>query len=306
MSMFADMPTRISVIIPSLNSLFIDRTLVSVKAQQFDLSSVEVLVVGLDDAGCVQEDEWVQFVSTGEPVWPGTARNIGASHATGEVFVFLDADCVARPDWLARLIDRFCNSVVAVVGGGVNFEFDNYWALCDNLSVFHEQLAGTSRATRPVLASINLAVRRSAFEAIGGFDDSYHTRASEDVDFVLRLRQQGYQLFFEPEAVVTHLGGRRTFRDMWTHTWVFGQYSTRVRPEYADQRGGPGFLQHWSSLGLLSPVVAAGLTLRAFRHRTLWRYWYAAPGIFLAKWAWTLGAAHRLWLRARGQEGELA
>lgn len=297
-----DMSAKTSVIIPNLNSPLIGHTIDSIRTQQFDLSSVEVVVVGLDDAGYVRQDALVQFVSTGEPVWPGVARNIGASHAGGDILVFIDADCTARRDWLARLMNRFRDPTVDVVGGGVDFQFDNYWMLCDNLSVFHEQLAGTPRATRPTLITINLAVRRSAFEAVGGFDNSYHTRAGEDVDLTLRLHKQGYPLYFEPEAVVVHLGGRRTLLDMWAHTWVFGWYSTRVRPRYVQQRGGPGFLQSWWSLGLLSPIVASGLTVRAFRHRALWRYWYAVPGVFLAKWAWTLGAAHRLWSQARDKD----
>jgi GT2 family glycosyltransferase len=292
------MSPDVSIIIPSLDSAYIHRTLASIREQQFDLARAEVLVVGLDEARLVEEDRLVRFISTDQPIWPGVARNLGVAQSRGKILVFLDADCVARYDWLARLMDRYYDPTVQVVGGAVDFQFENYWMLCDNLSVFHEQLAGTPRATHPTLASINLSVRRSAFEAVGGFDNSYHTRAGEDIDLCLRLGQQGYQLHFEPDAVVTHLGGRRTFREMWDHTWVFGHYSTRVRPEYAGQRGGPAFLQHGWSLALLSPAVAAGLTLRVFRRRALWRHWYAAPGVFLAKWAWTLGAANRLRIRA--------
>ena len=52
-----------------------------------------------------------------------------------------------------------------------------------------------------------LAVRREAFEAIGGFDPGYFM-FFEDVDLGLRLGKAGYASVYVPSARVTHLGGR--------------------------------------------------------------------------------------------------
>jgi N-acetylglucosaminyl-diphospho-decaprenol L-rhamnosyltransferase len=54
-----------------------------------------------------------------------------------------------------------------------------------------------------------LLVRRSAFEAIGGFDDSYFMYF-EDVDLGARLSEAGWQNLYVPAAVVTHTGAHST------------------------------------------------------------------------------------------------
>ena len=54
-----------------------------------------------------------------------------------------------------------------------------------------------------------LLVRRSAFDAIGGFDERYFMYF-EDVDLGRRLLQAGWSSVYVPEAVVTHIGGDAT------------------------------------------------------------------------------------------------
>ena len=64
---------------------------------------------------------------------------------------------------------------------------------------------------RPVgwLSGSCLLVRRSAFDAIGGFDEGYFMYF-EDVDLGYRLGKAGWGNLYEPTAVVTHIGGRST------------------------------------------------------------------------------------------------
>ncbi len=51
-----------------------------------------------------------------------------------------------------------------------------------------------------------MLVRRSAYEAIGGFDERFFLYC-EDTDLCLRLGQAGYAVRFEPAAEVHHVGG---------------------------------------------------------------------------------------------------
>jgi GT2 family glycosyltransferase len=50
-------------------------------------------------------------------------------------------------------------------------------------------------------------MRRSLFEAIGGFDERFFLY-SEEEDLCLRVNLSGYQVVFNPDAAVIHLGGR--------------------------------------------------------------------------------------------------
>jgi N-acetylglucosaminyl-diphospho-decaprenol L-rhamnosyltransferase len=54
-----------------------------------------------------------------------------------------------------------------------------------------------------------LALRRTAFEAIGGFDEGYHLYF-EEVDLCYRMRQAGWEVHFAPVTEVIHAGGAST------------------------------------------------------------------------------------------------
>ena len=52
-----------------------------------------------------------------------------------------------------------------------------------------------------------LMFRRSAWEAVGALDESFHPLWFEDVDFLKRIRDRGYRICYEPKAVAKHTGG---------------------------------------------------------------------------------------------------
>jgi GT2 family glycosyltransferase len=52
-----------------------------------------------------------------------------------------------------------------------------------------------------------LLISAQCFEAAGGWDDSYFLY-SEETDFCLRARDLGYDTWYEPRAVVHHIGGQ--------------------------------------------------------------------------------------------------
>src|SRR5713226_6355540 len=52
-----------------------------------------------------------------------------------------------------------------------------------------------------------LMFRREAWERVGGFNEQFYPIWFEDVDFCKRLRDHGYQVYYQPQAVAKHLGG---------------------------------------------------------------------------------------------------
>lgn len=62
------------------------------------------------------------------------------------------------------------------------------------------------------LSGACLLIRRSAYEAVGGFDPSYFMYF-EDVDFGARISQAGWRNIYVPAAIVTHTGAHSTSRD---------------------------------------------------------------------------------------------
>ena len=49
--------------------------------------------------------------------------------------------------------------------------------------------------------------RREVWQQLGGLDEAFYPIWFEDVDFCKRLRDHGYQVYYEPRAVAVHRGG---------------------------------------------------------------------------------------------------
>jgi cellulose synthase/poly-beta-1,6-N-acetylglucosamine synthase-like glycosyltransferase len=203
-----------SVIIPSLHSPMIDRVVDSVREQTYP--PLEIIVVGMDRAGLLEGRTDLRFVHTERPINPAAARNAGARLAQGDICCFLDADCLAAPDWIERMVAHHAQGA-EVVGGGVALPRAGYWTLCDNLAFLAEFMEWSPAGLRTHLPSLNFSIRRSLFESLGGFDERFTRPAGEDTDLCFRLLRQGYTLLFEPRARITHCPPRNSFRHMWAH-----------------------------------------------------------------------------------------
>ena len=184
-----------SVVIPTLHSPIIDQTLASLRAQHYDSSRVEVIVVGQDRHGLVQEGELVHFDRSPMPLSPAAARNRGMEQSSGEVIALLDADCLASPEWLDVLAEHYQDPGTHVVGGGVSFPPGNYWTVCDNVSWFHEVLARTPSGTRPYQPSLNLSLRREVYERVGGMDETFPRPAGEDTEWTCWISLARYTYY---------------------------------------------------------------------------------------------------------------
>jgi len=150
----------------------------------------------------------------GDPGASG-ARNAGAAHARSALLVFLDDDTEARPGWLRELLGPFENPSVLGTGGMTKPAWQ-----CPAPGWFPDEfgwVVGASHAGLPTEAapvrnvwSENMAVRREAFERVGGFRPGFGkvgTRSRpEDTDFCIRVgagTPDGHWLYV-PTAVVDH------------------------------------------------------------------------------------------------------
>jgi N-acetylglucosaminyl-diphospho-decaprenol L-rhamnosyltransferase len=117
-----------------------------------------------------------------------------------------------------------------------------------------------------------MLMRRSAFEAAGGFDEGYWMYM-EDLDLSYRLAQEGWSSWFEPSATVLHVkggtvGGPRPLRLNWHfHRGMYRFY----RRHYAPQRSPAMNALVYLGIGLKFAASAAQSLLRRslarLRHR---------------------------------------
>lgn len=146
-------------------------------------------------------------IESGPGGGPGAARNIGWRSAARPLIWFVDADCVAQPDALARLLVPMGEAGVGGVGGSYgNLRPDSLLAC-----LIHEEIACRHRRMPSdvnFLGGFNVLYRRAALEKVGGFDECNFngpgSPGAEDAELSYRVRAAGYALRFEPRSVVGH------------------------------------------------------------------------------------------------------
>ena len=291
-----DRATRYSVVVPNLHSPRIGEVLDALERQAGLDGAYEVIVVGRDRYGLVQETERVRFLRSERDLNAGEARNRGIEAARGEVIFFLDADCIPDEDWMARLLRRYRQGY-PIVGGGVTFSDRNFWTLCDNVSHFY----GLYPDGRPRLAvdfnihTANMCVSKALLVKVGKFSERFPGAAGEDFDLIMRIREGGYGLYFEPSALVTHRPERNSFRSVLRHSAIWARQSIGIRHRYAALLKTPWVLYHPLPLLFLSPMIAVWVSARIFLlYPRLLRYWYTFPVVLLSKIVWCLAAASEL------------
>ncbi len=281
----------VSVIIPNTNSTLIGMITDRLRLQLADCELMEVLVVGSDQPRLVREDAHVRFIPMTHPTHASDKRNRGMAEARGEIFLFLDDDCLPMDHLVARHLARH-RAGEQVVGGAVDFADHPYIQLADNLSAFHDLLPCTSSGPRSFLCTANLSIRREAALHCGPMEDR-RSRA-EDLDWTLRLRTLGYRLYFEPSAMIDHRPARTTLATVWRHWVDDAPFTLIVRLRHAHQLGTPSLARHrWPYL-FLAPLIAAWATARTFTHpQVRCRYWHTLPLVYWTKLAWCWGAFSR-------------
>jgi GT2 family glycosyltransferase len=157
-------------------------------------------------------------------------RNTGISMAIGDIIAFTDDDCIPDDDWLDILARPFeIYDTLGQVGGAIcnnspdpnpaeKFADQRFNVL---LSQYERGLLGSS-VDYPFsyfFATANTAFRRSALDDIGGFDKACIT--GEDVDCSVRLIKQGWQLYYEPAAIVQHCY-RKTIKELLAQFTAYG------------------------------------------------------------------------------------
>lgn len=149
-------------------------------------------------------------------------RNYGARSASGTIFGFIDADCVIVPGWRRQVVAVLRDGEYAAVGSRYEVPENGAWIE----RAWYSQRPAARKVVR-YINSGNLAVRRSVFNAVRGFDESLIT--GEDAEFGWRLSGRGYRLLEDPAAAAVHLGNPKTLaafyrKERWRGLGMFGTF----------------------------------------------------------------------------------
>lgn len=230
------------------------------------------------------------------------ARNAGAAAAAAPILAFTDDDQHVAPTWVAMIVGVLADHPeVDAIGGRVLAQWDHprpAWVtarILGPVSLFDrgECRLRLHRRQWMCLPGGNMAIRREAFHALGGFSPEY--ARSQDRELTVRLLLAGRDAMYVPEMIVYHhLDAdrltKRRFREWNTCEgrmragYAFEELFTRsgeIRALPADTRrvlGVSRFMYRRLALATIAYVaaVATGSGTDAFRRelrvRYLWSY----------------------------------
>jgi GT2 family glycosyltransferase len=134
------------------------------------------------------------------------ARNRGAERGSAPWILFIDADVDPLPDVLDRYFDPPADDDVGLLAGGVrDAPLPADPTRAERYAVAAEQMSQTRTLRAGPWAyaqTANAAVRRAAFEQVGGFTEGI--RSGGDADLCFRLRVAGWKLDSREHAHVIH------------------------------------------------------------------------------------------------------
>ena len=152
----------------------------------------------------LRSDDELRVVTEPASCHPSVARNLGVRDSSADVLVFVDADVELEADALARLRSAFEEDAsLAAAFGSYNDAPGDDGVVSAFRNLLHHHVHQESAGEATTFWTGLGAVRRSAFDAVGGFDPDL--RYLEDVDFGMRLAANGYRIVLRPEIQGTHL-----------------------------------------------------------------------------------------------------
>jgi glycosyltransferase involved in cell wall biosynthesis len=214
------MSTLVSVVVPTYRRpALLERCLRALVAQNFPSESFEIVVAddGPDDSTRRVVREWalrtrgtpeIRYVPVNATQGPAGARNRGWETADSPIIAFTDDDTVPHPDWLVEGYHVMLASPKHLAATGrVVVPLPRDRAPTD----YEKDLAQLGTAE---FVTANCFVRRSALEAIGGFDERFTCawREDSDLQFTLMKSLRG-EIVKAPRAVVEHPARAMTWTD---------------------------------------------------------------------------------------------
>jgi cellulose synthase/poly-beta-1,6-N-acetylglucosamine synthase-like glycosyltransferase len=217
---------KISVIVASMNNEeTIEECLKALLAQNYPADNIEIIVMdgGSRDATIEIAKKYpVKVVSI--RLNAPAAYNYANKIASHPILGFVDSDARVEKDWLKKLTPRLNEPMVAGVSGSIDtWNTENPWAR----SIGYELKTRYSRIGKYTgrIATMNLLLKKSVIEEVGGWDEKLPSQY--DTDFGFRLSAKGYRIAYEPSSVCHHFN-RPTVKAYYRQQLQYGRNTIKL------------------------------------------------------------------------------
>ena len=197
----------ISIIVPAYNAAgTIRKCLDALLATLGPQSEIVVVDDGsTDDTAALAEATGARVLRLAGNQGPGAARNHGARAARGAVLLFVDSDVAVAPDAIVRAHRALAETDAAAVFGSYDDRPEAPGLVSQFRNLLHHWVhQHASREAFTFWAGLG-AMRRSVFEAAGGFDERGPAAVLEDVELGHRVCAAGHRIVLDPGMQGSHL-----------------------------------------------------------------------------------------------------
>jgi GT2 family glycosyltransferase len=162
-----------------------------------------------------------------ESVGVSRARNTGITAAQHGMLIVIDDDIYVDAGWFTHMVEALTQSGIrTVISGQVQpFFGDHQGGFVPSTNLAEKPARYQGRINKDVLYSSNMAIYRTALEAVGLFDERLGPGTpypgAEDCDLGFRLLEAGFSIQYAPEAVVYHRAWRSE-SDFLPLRWNYG------------------------------------------------------------------------------------
>ncbi len=219
--------------------------------------------------------------------YPGTARNIGIAQANGDVFAFIDTDCVADCEWLANIAAAHRSADLCIGGVVDNGNPESLVGWAAYFLEFSHWMPRGSKGELKEIATCNLSIKRSAFERYGPFLEQTYC---SDTAFHWRMTGDGHHATMAPQIRIRHFNIDR-FGSFLRHEYFHGNSYARVR--ITQTKFSPLRCVVYSLGSVLLPgLLYARIASRVLRNRQYgWKLIQCTPPLFAGLVCWSAGEA---------------
>ena len=263
----------VSIVIPTRNGFHLLYRCVQSIFAKTAYSNYELIIIdnGSDDLvtlrylNRLKQDPRVRIMRDDSPFNYSSLNNKAVAQAKGEIIGLLNNDLeVINEDWLGEMVSHVLHAEVGAVGAKLYYPDNTIQHAGVILGICGVAGHAQKHALREsagyggrlllvqnlsAVTAACLLVRKEVFEAVDGFDEQHLSIAFNDVDFCLRIQEQGYNNLWTPYAEMYHYeSASRGYEDT-------PEKQTRFNKEVAYMK------QRWGDSLLIDPAYNPNLTL---------------------------------------------
>jgi cellulose synthase/poly-beta-1,6-N-acetylglucosamine synthase-like glycosyltransferase len=225
-------PPKVSIIVATLNNeRTIDECLKAIVELNYPKDFLEIIVVdGCSKDATVKIAQKYPVKVISESLNAPAAYNYAMKMVSNGVLGFIDADAKVEKEWLNKLVTHLDDPQVAGISGGIEtWNTENAWAR----SIGYDLKNRYARLKKYVVrvATMNLLLKKSVIEAVGGFDENLPSQYDTDLGF--RITSRGYKILFEPNAKCYHFN-RSTVSGYFRQQLQYGKNTTKLYLKHAN------------------------------------------------------------------------